>query len=169
MYLDEILGFAAAEEQIEPIDFPTETARKFPAVNKIFKVAGKEKDNYMFLVSPVGYRAPINMMVVIDADKNSVMGIKVLQQDETPEWGIWLGEEWFTNRFKGKSVDRYLKRALLEAEESNEIIQITSATISTQAVINGVNSAMGIYREAVLGEKADPVPLKVEEYITESQ
>ena len=123
----------------------------------------------MFLVSPVGYRAPINTMIVIDAEKNEITGIKVVQQDETPEWGVWLSETWFTDRFKGKSVDKYLIRAILEAKESNEIIQITSATVSTQAVLNGVNSAMGIYREVVLEEEADPVPLKVEEFITESE
>lgn len=167
--LNDILAHPVTAEQIETVKFEQEVAQKFPAVDEMFKVIAAGKECYAFVVSPIGYRAPINMMVVIDAEQNDIMGIKVMQQDETPGWGEWLAETWFTDRFKGKSVDKYLKRAILEAEEPNEIVQITSATVTTQAVLNGVNSAMGIYREVVLGEKADPVPLKVEGYITESQ
>lgn len=125
------------------------------------------------LYNPSTYQPELNKPIVInreiDADKNEIIGIKVMQQDETPGWGEWLAETWFTDRFKGKSVNKYLERAILEAKEDNEIIQITSATVSTQAVLNGVNSAMGLYREVVMGEEADPVPLKVEEFITESE
>jgi electron transport complex protein RnfG len=167
--LNDILVRPITVEQVEKIGFEQELAQKFPAVDEMFKVIADGKEWYVFVVSPVGYRAPINMMVVIDAQKNDIQGIKVMQQDETPGWGEWLAESWFTDRFKGKSVDKYLKRAILDTEEPNEIVQITSATVTTQAVLNGVNSAIGIYREVVLGEKADPVPLKVEGYITESQ
>lgn len=166
--LDELLSCTLTNEQITTVELRNDAAQKYPAVEKMFKVVTEEAERYVFVVSPVGYRAPINMMVAIDAEKNDVMGIKVMQHDETPGYAEWLTEAWFIDRFKGKSVDNYLKRAILEAEESNEIIQITGASVTTQAVLNGVNSAMGIYRETVLGEKADPVPLKVEGYITES-
>ena len=155
---------------METIEIQDETAQKFPAIDKMFKVvADEEQENYVFLVSPIGYRAPINIMVAIDGEKDEIAGIKVLQQDETPGWGEWLAETWFTDRFKGKSVDIYLERAVLEAKAPNEIIQITSATVTTQAVLNGVNAAMGAYRELVLGSAAEAVPLNVEGFITESE
>ena len=167
--LNKITSDAVTNKQVKPVAIKPELAQKFPAVDKMFKVAADEEESYAFVVSPVGYRAPITTMVVIDADKNELIGIKVMQQDETPGWGEWLAETWFTDRFKGKSVNKYLERAILEAKADNEIIQITSATVSTQAVLNGVNSAMGLYREVVMGEEAEPVPLKVEEFITESE
>lgn len=167
--LNNLLSHTVTDKQIETVELQQEAAQKFPAVDKMFKVIIDEEESYVFLVSPVGYRAPINTMVVIDAKKDEISGIKVMEQDETPGWGEWLAETWFTDRFKGKSVDKYLQRAILEAKEDNEIVQITSATVSTQAVLNGVNSAMGLYREVVLGEEAKPVPLKVEGFITESQ
>lgn len=167
--LNEILSPTVTDKQIKTLEIQEEIAQKFPAVDKMFKVEVGEEASYVFIVSPVGYRAPINTMVVIDAEKNEIAGIKVMQQDETPGWGEWLTETWFSDRFKGKSVNRYLQRAILEAEEDNEIVQITSATVSTQAILNGVNSVMGIYREVVLGEEAEPVPLKIEEFITESE
>ncbi|MEN6347878.1 MAG: FMN-binding protein [Syntrophomonas sp.] len=167
--LNEILSARITGEQVETIKLPDKTARKFPAVNKMFKVAADKEKSYALTVSPVGYRAPINLMVVIDAKKNEVMGIKVIQHNETSGYGNSLTETWFVNRFKGKAVDKYLQRVVLEAKDDNDIIQITGATVSTQAVINGVNSAMGIYRETVLGEKAEPVPLKVEGYVTATE
>ncbi|WP_276623949.1 FMN-binding protein [Syntrophomonas wolfei] len=168
--LNQLLSTSVSDKQVETIEIQDETARKFPAIDKMFKVvADEEQENYVFLVSPIGYRAPINIMVAIDGEKDEIAGIKVLQQDETPGWGEWLAETWFTDRFKGKGVDIYLEKAVLEAKAPNEIIQITSATVTTQAVLNGVNAAMGAYRELVLGSEAEAVPLNVEGFITESE
>jgi len=168
--LNQLLSTSVSDKQVETIEIQDETAQKFPAIDKMFKVvADEEQENYVFLVSPIGYRAPINIMVAIDGEKDEIAGIKVLQQDETPGWGEWLAETWFTDRFKGKGVDIYLERAVLEAKAPNEIIQITSATVTTQAVLNGVNAAMGAYRELVLGSAAEAVPLNVEGFITESE
>ena len=76
-------------------------------------------------------------------------------------------KEWFLNRFKNKSANMYLNRVALEQSQPNDVIQITCATVSSQAVINGVNAAIGTYRELILGEEAQPVPLKVEGFVTE--
>jgi len=165
--LNEITAGDIPAEQVKLVEIEPSVARKFPAVDKMFKVSGGSTRCYGLLVSPQGYRAPINIMVVIDPVQNQVIGIKVLQQDETPGYGEWLAEDWFVKRFVGKGTDQYLKRVVLEAKETNDIIQITSATVTTQAVINGVNAAMGTYREVVLGQTAPKVPLKVKGYICE--
>lgn len=165
--LNEIIADHVGAHQIFGLSLNQEAAEKFPSVKKMLRVQGSQGSFYAVLVSPQGYRAPIDLMVVINAEKNEVTGIKIIQQDETPGYGEWLAEKWFTDRFRQKTVEKYLERTVLEAKKPNEIIQITSATITTQAVLNGVNSAMGVYRETVLGEKADPVPLKVEGFILE--
>lgn len=166
--INKIMAAQIKAEQIETVEIPPAIAANFPAVNQLYKLTDDRDTYYAMVLSPHGYRAPIKMMVVIDHAHKQVMGIKVMQQDETPGYGEWLAEDWFTQRFKGKSVDQYLKRAVLEAHDANDIIQITSATVTTQAVLNGVNSAMGIYRELILGQQAEAVPLKVEGFITEN-
>lgn len=166
--LDSILN-TAGDKEIEILKIPREQQEKFPALEKFFKVLVGGKEYYGILVTPHGYRSPINMMVVIETEKNTVLGIKIIKQEETPEFGGWVTQAWFSERFKGKSVNQYLKRAVLEVKAPNEIIQITSASITSQAVLNGVNAAMGIYREMVLGQAAEPVPQIVEGYITESK
>ncbi|MDD4237289.1 MAG: FMN-binding protein [Desulfotomaculaceae bacterium] len=157
-----------SDEAIKGIELPEAVGKKFPAVKKAFVVNYGEKEDYAFLSSPLGYRSVIDLFIVIDGEKNEVMGISVLQQDETPLYGgDSLTKDWFLNRFNNKSANTYLNRVVMEPSQPNDIIQITCATVSSQAVINGVNAAMGTYREVVLGEEAQPVPLKVEGFVTE--
>lgn len=140
--------------------------KKFPAVKKVFEIKNGDKNDYAFTVAPVGFRGHIDTIVVIDGAQNQVRDIKIIDHEETLIYAESLTEDWFLDRFRGKSIKEYLQRAILETNKPNEIIQITAATISTQAVINGVNSAIGAYHELVLNETAEPVPLKVEGLVT---
>lgn len=154
------------EKDIQLIKLSDEIITKFPSLKKALKIKNDGKDYYAFVVAPVGYQGPINIMIVIDVRRNQVTNVRILEHDETPIYADSLTESWFLNRFKGKGVKQYLQRAILEANKPNEITQITAATVSTQAVINGVNSAIGAYRELVLQESSQPIPLKVEEFVT---
>lgn len=157
-----------ADEAIEGIELPAEIKEKFPAVTKAFVINCGEKKYYAFLSSPLGYRSAIDLIIAIDGQKNEMLGIRVLQHGETPLYGgDSLTKDWFLNRFNHKRISAYLNRVVLEPSQPNDIVQITCATVSSQGVINGVNAAMGVYRELVLGEEAQPVPLKVEGFVTE--
>jgi electron transport complex protein RnfG len=168
--LQELLGGGQeiADEAIKGMELTGNIKEKFPAVKNAYEITCGKQKNYAFLSSPLGYRSAIDLFVLIDGDKNELLGIRVLQHDETPLYGgDSLTKEWFLNRFKNKSTGDYLNRVALDPSRPNDIIQITCATVSSQAVINGVNAAMGTYRELVLGEEAEPVPLKVEGFVTE--
>lgn len=156
----------ADENNIKLIKLNDNIIKKFPAVKKAFKIKNGDKTDYAFTVTPIGYRGHINTVVIIDGEQNQVMDVKILEHEETIIYAESLTEGWFLDRFRGKNINQYLERAILESNKPNEIIQITAATISTQALINGVNSAIGTYRELVLNETAESVPLKVEEFVT---
>jgi len=168
--LQELLGSGQeiADEAIKGMELTGKVKEKFPAVKNAYEITYDGQKKYAFLSSPLGYRSAIDLFVLIDGEKNELLGIRVLQHDETPLYGgDSLTKEWFLNRFNNKSTGEYLNRVVLEADRPNDIIQITCATVSSQAVINGVNAAMGAYREMVLGEEAEAVPLKVEGFVTE--
>lgn len=165
--LQELLPGQTENARLEKMTIQPETLEKFPALKKAYQVNALEDVYYAFVVEPLGYRSAIQTLVLIDSKVNEVKGIRVLQHDETLGYAEFVTESWFLERFPGKKTDRYLKRAILEVEDDNEIIQITAATVTTQAVLNGINTAMGIYREAVLGEEAEPVELRVEGFVTE--
>ena len=157
-----------ADLTIRGLELPEETAKKFPAVKKAFEITCGGHKLYAFHSQPLGYRSAIDLFTVIDSEKNETLGTRVLQHDETLLYGREsLDKEWFLNRFKNKSTALYLNRVTLEQTQPNDVIQITCATISSQAVINGVNAAMGTYRELILGEDAQPISLKVEGFVTE--
>ena len=152
---------------IQNIALPKVAAEKFPAVKKAFSITCGEKHYYAFAASPLGYKDAINLFVAIDDEKGEIMGVKVGRHNESPEYADYITREWFLSRFSGKDTGGYLNRVVLEATQPNDIVQVTGATVSSQAVINGVNAAMGAYREIIIGEEAPAVPLPVEGFVTE--
>jgi electron transport complex protein RnfG len=121
---------------------------KFRAVEKVWTA---EDGMYIVITSPVGYNGKIKMAVLIDSTSNTVYGAAIVEQMESELYVRDFYAPWFMDRFAGKSVDEFLVTVQLQAEQDNEIVAITCATVTTNAVVNGVNSATGLYCEAVLG------------------
>jgi len=96
------------------------------------------KIGYAFRVSPKGYGGAIDMVVGIDA-KGKVMGIKILSMKETPGLGMKASESGFLKQFLGKT-----SKAPLKAKK--DVDAITGATITSQAVANGIKQALEKYR-----------------------
>ena len=138
-----------------------ELRAKFPAVRGVFTVG----DNYVFLCTPHGYYKEIELIVVIDSLTDTVKGMRIVKHYESETYVRNFTGNWFTDRFTGKGTNIYLLLTKLEAKQDNEIVQITGATITTQAVINGVNAAIGLYREYVLKQESEAVPYRVDGYI----
>jgi len=128
-------------------------AGKFRAVTKVYEAG---ESGYAMVCEPVAYNGPVRIAVGIDGD-GVTKGVRILGHSETDHYVRNFEDEWFTGRFAGKNTDTYLKVSLLEAAHESDIIAITGATVTTQGVVNGVNAAMGLYREAILGEEAPPV------------
>ncbi len=81
---------------------------------------------YAASVTPAGFGGPINLMVGIDS-AGEVMGVKIVSMSETPGLGSRVGGPEFLAQFEG-----------LSGEVS--VDAISGATISSTAVINGVNT-----------------------------
>ena len=86
------------------------------------------------------------MMVIIDCKQDKVKKIRILDHNESHDYGAMLTEEWFLERFKGKDVNEHLNLVKLAAKEDNEIVAITGATITSKSVVKGVNQCMNNYR-----------------------
>ena len=134
-----------------------ERSAKFPAVAKVYKSG----DLYAFIVKPIAYNGPVTLALVIDSGSNMSIGMRIVEHTETPHYVRDMDNSWFTGRFSGKTVLEYLKIVRLKAQNENEIVAITGATITTEGIINGVNAAFGMYKEYVLGETAVSVPYMV--------
>lgn len=126
----------------------------FPAIEKVYSVDGQPA---AFITSGTGYVGTIKMLVVMDNKEKKTAGIKILEQGDTPDYADHIKENWFTDRFKGLGLLEYLKLVVLDPEESTDIVQVTGASVSSQAVLNNVNSAIGAWNYLLDGTKKDPV------------
>ncbi len=102
-----------------------------------------------------GYKSKIRLSVSIDVKTDQVIEVEVLEHHETPSYACDVTEKWFLKRFEGKKANQDLEIVKMMAEDQNEVVAITGATITSNAVAKGVNVCMENYREikeAVLDE-----------------
>jgi len=126
----------------------------FPAIEKVYSINDIPA---AFIASGTGYEGVIKTLVVMDNDKKQIAGIHILEQSDTPDYADPIMESWFTDRFKNLGLFEYLNRVVLDPEKPNDIVQVTGASVSSQAVINNVNSAIGAWNYLVSNRTMDPV------------
>lgn len=109
------------------------------------------EDNNMvgviYLVEPFGYNGAIQLMAGFDLATQKITGIKVLSQSETPGLGANAEEPFFAERFQGKSIENPIEIVKQEPVGDNQVLAITSATITSKAVASGVNAARAHFME----------------------
>lgn len=101
-----------------------------------------------FMVASSGYGGDISMMIGIDKD-GKITGIKILSHSETPGLGAKTNTPEFLNQYLNKSGTLNVVKNAATAE--NDIVAVSSATVSSKAVTTGVNNAMTAY-EQIKGE-----------------
>lgn len=126
----------------------------FPAVEKVYSINGIPG---AFITSGTGYVGTIKTLIVMDVEKEVTAGIRILEQGDTPDYADHIKESWFTNRFKDLGLQKYLNLVVLDPEEPTDIVQVTGASITSQAVVNNVNSAIGAWNYLKDGIKNEPV------------
>jgi len=99
---------------------------------------------YAVRVQTQGYGGTITMLAGVAPDLETILGIEVVEQIETPGLGGNITSESFKQQFEGLSTDEpieYVKN-IEPSKADNEIQAISGATITTKAVVNGVNSTL---------------------------
>lgn len=107
------------------------------SVYKGFDEDGKEV-GFAAMVSSAGYGGEISLAVGID-NELTVTGIDVISHSETPGLGAKCVNEEFKDQFIDKKIDIQVVKS---GAKENQIDAITSATITSKAVTNGVNTAI---------------------------
>ena len=108
----------------------------------VFKVVDSESRllGFAFLAEGNGYQGAIKIMAGIKPDLKTLIGIEILESQETPGLGQEITENNFKTQFKSLSTVPeiiYIKNA--KPTKPNEIEAITGATISSRAVISILN------------------------------
>ena len=100
---------------------------------------------YAFTVTTTeGYGGDIQFTMGV-RDDGTLNGLSILSIGETAGLGMKANTDDFKNQFSNKKVDafQYTKN---KAESENEIDAISGATITTNAMVNGVNAGLCAFR-----------------------
>ena len=103
---------------------------------------------YCVGVAPNGYGGAIEMIVGIDTQLK-VSGMNIVNFSETPGLGAKASEEAFKNQYKGKGGSEPLNVIKNGTPKENEIVAISGATVTTNAVTDGVNTAIQFVQEKI--------------------
>lgn len=146
--------------------FVNEEGFKESKAQKILKKAGYDSDDisevvvgqdrlgetvgYVITVtSHEGYGGDIQISVGIETD-GTVKGIEMLSISETAGLGMKATEADFKDQFKDKKVEKFSYTKSGE-EGDDKIDALSGATITTNAVINAVDSALAYFQEELGG------------------
>lgn len=99
------------------------------------------KQGVIFIVAPTGYAGEIRSLVAFEKTDGKLTGMKILKQSETPGLGANCAKPYFCDAFKDKDSKNELVVVKTPSGKDNEIQAITASTITSKAVVNGVNDA----------------------------
>lgn len=112
------------------------------SVNAIYKVNdGDTSLGYCVNVSSSGFGGNIDMMIALDGTP-SVLGVKIVSLSETPGLGTRVADSSFLDRLIGKGNG---------IKVGKDIDAISGSTISSRAVVYGVNKATAALSEYLNG------------------
>lgn len=114
--------------------FDMEQIEEPGVVKEIFEgLRSDEIVGYAIKARANGYGGPVEIMVGIDSS-HTLNGVEVLSHSETPGLGDKITESSFREQFTGHPTT-----------ESLSVDTISSATVSSEAVIKGVEDAINLY------------------------
>ncbi|NBG88960.1 RnfABCDGE type electron transport complex subunit G [Isachenkonia alkalipeptolytica] len=108
----------------------------YDLVEEVYEVSeGGNVIGYTIKTVANGYDGPIEVLTGINMD-GEITGIEIISQTETPGLGDRITEEDFKDQFEGQSSDSEV-----------EVDVLSGATVSSDAVVNGVNAAANVFEE----------------------
>ncbi|MPN50974.1 Electron transport complex subunit RsxG [bioreactor metagenome] len=100
-------------------------------------------------MTPKGYGGPIEFVVGI-SNGGLVKDIKILTSSETPGLGAKAADEPFAGQFHDRKAQE-LAVTKTPPENDAQIQAISGATISSSAVVTGVNAAVSYWKNNLGG------------------
>ena len=102
-------------------------------------VKGGDTSGYVIKTKTQGYGGDVIILTGINID-GTIAGIRVASQSETPNLGTKITEDEFGSQFEGLGAEKELKL-------NEDVDQVSGATISSRAAINGVNASIRLFEK----------------------
>ena len=116
----------------------------------VYKAVGEtqERVGWSFMAGGNGFSGRIELVVAVDADFGKLMGFEVLVSSETPGFGDRINDDYYRNQFRGAPAGELKLVSAGSADKvDSEIVAITGATISSEAVVRILNDSLEQIKE----------------------
>ncbi len=99
---------------------------------------------WAFVCEGSGFADKIKLVLTVDAAFEKLKGYGVLSSNETPGFGDKIKESYYREQFVGAPTTELVLMKLGNPEEKDlQIVEISGATVSSEAVIAIVNTFLG--------------------------
>ncbi len=112
-------------------------------------MAGDRQVGWVVPAGGQGFADKIEVLIGLDASAETLTGLYVLSQKETPGLGNRITEEAWLGQFPGKAAASPLTVSKADPLAGHEILAVTGATISSESVASIVNQAVAEFRQAL--------------------
>jgi electron transport complex protein RnfG len=127
-----------AEINIESVQGQKEEIEVFKAVSDAGEIVG-----WCFNAAGPGFADRIELVVAVDENFQQLAGFNVLASNETPGFGNQIRFDFFRDQFKGAPAeDLRLVTSGDSTQIDSEIVAISGATISSEAVVDIIGNAV---------------------------
>jgi len=106
-----------------------------------------------FEVTGSGFQGPISGLISLKPNLETIIGLEMLSQQETPGLGARITEEWFLKQFNGKKIKPELKIVKNPGDAINKVDAITGATRTSKAIQGLINDDVKHVRNKILTDK----------------
>ncbi len=135
-----------SEIEIESLQGQKETVEVFKALSETDECVG-----WSFNAVGPGFADKIELVVAVDKNFEKLAGFNVLASNETPGFGNQIKFDYFRDQFKGAPTEglRLETSGDNTKNDDAEIIAISGATISSEAVVDIISNAITQIKEQI--------------------
>ncbi len=111
----------------------------------VYKALSKKDKciGWSFNTSGPGFADKIELVIAVDSNFKALAGFDCLATNETPGFGDQIKNDYYQNQFKGASAEGLTLTKTGDPEKiDEEIVAITGATVSSQAVVSIINNSL---------------------------
>jgi len=132
----EVFQPVEADIQVELPNGAKEKARVFEVLSD-----AQQRLGWGFNAHGTGFAGPIELVIAVDKDFQKIMGFDVLASSETPGFGDQIKADYYRKQYAGAPAEQLaLAKAGDPGVADAQIVAITGATVSSEAVVDIVNT-----------------------------
>lgn len=129
----------------------TSIQSSYPGILSVLNVTrGGEDFAKIFTVNSNGYGGAMENAIILDNEQN-ILGFRNISNAESPGFGNVISDESYYSRYEGKTVTDNDELVLGSGGGVNEIEAISGSTVTSNAVLKGLNEAVAAYKEFFAG------------------